>query len=76
MTGRIAFSQDHCVPGEIWLDIQIWRGKVVDLVGRLPEKRNGHFSMDTLERYPSHTSETTDFNFSKTEAGLQNQPAS
>jgi hypothetical protein len=33
---------------------------VVDLVGRLPEKRNGHFSMDTLERYPSHTSETTE----------------
>jgi hypothetical protein len=47
---------------------------VVGLVGRLPEKRNGHFSMDTLERHPSHTSETTDFNFSTTEAGLQNQP--
>ena len=47
---------------------------MVDLVGRLPEKRNGHFSMDTLERYPSHTSETTDFNFSKTEAGLQHRP--
>jgi len=44
---------------------------VVDLVGRLPEKRNGHFSMDTLERYPSHTSETTDFNFSKTEAAYR-----